>query len=65
MELYPENAVETQSDLFFLSSALGDCHQGTHIHLGGNVMVHHPFGSKIPHFHRAGKMIAGLVNFQL
>ena len=39
MELDPENAVKTKSDLFVLSSALEDCHQGTHVHLGGNVMV--------------------------
>ncbi|KAJ4442901.1 hypothetical protein ANN_04494 [Periplaneta americana] len=51
-ELDPENAVETQSDLFVLSSALEDCQQGTHVHLSGNVVVHHPVGSKIPHFHR-------------
>ena len=38
-ELDPENAVETQSDLFVLSSALEYCHQCTHLHLGGNVMV--------------------------
>ena len=48
-ELDVENAVETQSDLFVLSSAPEDCHQGTHIHLGGNMVVHHPVGIKIPH----------------
>ena len=44
--------MESQSDLFVLSNALEDCHQGTHIHLGGNVVVYHPVDTKIPHFHR-------------
>ena len=43
--------METQSDLFVLSSALEDCHQGTHVHLDSNVIVHHPVGSIIPYFH--------------
>ncbi|KAJ4426089.1 hypothetical protein ANN_26898 [Periplaneta americana] len=33
-ELDLENVVETQSDLFVLSSALEDCHQDMHVHLG-------------------------------
>ena len=51
-ELDPKNAVETHSDLFVLCSALEDCHQGTHLglYLGGNMVVHHPVGCKIPHF---------------
>ena len=56
-DLHPKNAIETQSDLLVLSSELGVCHQDRHVglHLGGNVVVHHPVGSKIPHFHRVYK----------
>ena len=51
-ELDPENVMETQLDLSVLSSALDDCRQGMHLYLGGNVMVHHPVGSKIPRLRR-------------
>ena len=45
MELDLENTVEAQLDLFVLSSSLEDRHQGTHVHLSGNVVVNHPVGS--------------------
>ena len=54
VELDPENAMEIQSDLFVLSSALEDFHQGMYVHLGSNV-VHCLIGSKISHFHRVYK----------